>query len=314
MKGVVLCGGTGTRLRPVTYSTPKEMLPIANVPIIEYILKEIVRCGIRSIGIVIGDDRGITSYIKDGRDMHCRIKYFIQPKPMGTANALLYAKSFLDDDEFIVIPGNIFFDFHLDEHIRKFENSRYDALYLTSDNRDVDEYNVEDGKKVCEKSNQEFLINNINVTGIYLFNSSIFKAASKIKPSQNGEYEINDAVRYLINKDYRVGSVKTDGICIDIERPRDILNCSRYVLSGYPDKHIVGENTVVDDSKIGEYVSIGSRCIIKNSIISNSIIMDDCIINGLELYDSIVCSHSTIAGSGSVSGVFAANTNIYINN
>lgn len=299
MKGVILCSDNGNRLNPITYTIPKQLLPVSNRPVIEYIIKSFVEANIREIGIINGDNSNFfKGYFNSMRDLGCRLKYINQPKPIGYANAILCAKDFVDNKDFVFISGDSYFNFSLEKYIRNFQDNNNDVLILAR------ELNMD---------NTEPISNIDEMAQIYFFNSSIFKAASRIKPSDKGIYELRDAIEYLRAKKYRVGIDIMEGEFIKVERVRDALRCNAYLLNNTKGHHIIGRDSKVENSVIGENVSIGGSCTIKDSAIYNSIIMDDCILNGVEIYDSIVGSSSTIMGKGSITGVFSARTVLYIN-
>lgn len=299
MKGVILCSDVGNMLNPITYTVPKQLIPVANIPVAEYIIKRLVEASITDIGVIIGDNgRVFKGYFNNGKDLNYRLKYINQPKLLGYANAVLCAKDFIDNKDFLFISGDNYFDFPLEEHIINFQKNKHDALILSN------ESNMDNSDTLAVSYTPQ----------ICFFNSSIFKAASRIKPSENGMYEIKDAIQYLMSKKHNIGIDVVKGELIKVDRIKDILKCNSHLLVKEKTPYIIGRDSKIENSTIGENTSIGGRCTIKNSFIYNSIIMDDCILNGVEIYDSIIGDNSTIMGKGSITGVFSSRTVLYINN
>lgn len=300
MKGVILCSDMGNRLNPITYTIPKQLIPVGNIPVLEYIIKRLVEAGITEIGIITCDNgRAFKGQFNNGKDLNCRLKYINQPKAIGAANAVLCAKDFIDSKDFLLISGECFFDFLLQDYIINFQEKKYDALIISK------EFSMDD---------TDILESVSSTPQIYIFNNSIVKAASKIKPSETGKYELTDAIQYLMSKKYNIGIDVAAGELIKVDRVKDILVCNSHLLAKDGNQYVVGKGTEIENTIIGENTSIGGRCTIKNSVIYNSIIMDDCILNGVEVYDSIIGENSTIMGKGNITGVFSSRTILYINN
>lgn len=318
MKGLLLCGENNSKLLPITSSIPKQMLPVANIPVCEYIVRSMVLSGIRSIGMVVGDNRSIFSnYFKDGRAYNCRIKYIYQPKPLGTANALMCARDFLDDDDFLLVLGDIYFEEDLSEYIQMFKKEKLDALVLSKRVDNPWQYGVISIKenriaKIIEKP--AVTISDLAAIGVYVFRHPILRACSRIKPSyKDGCYNISDAIQYLIDRKYRLSYSEIKGEWYHIDNSRKLIECNNAVNSKFENGNCISGDAQLTNATIEPGVAIGSRCSIKDSIIRNSVIMDDCVINGIELYDSIVGRGCDITGSGKVSGVFGENTRIFVN-
>lgn len=317
MKGLLLCGENDSKLLPVTSSTPKQMLPVANIPMCEYIVRSIVQAGIRSIGIVVGDNRNIfSSHFRDGRAYNCRIRYIEQPKPLGSANALLCARDFLDDDDFLLVLGDIYIQEDLSEYIQLFKRERLDALVLSKRVDNPWKYGVISIKenriiKIVEKP--AVTASDLAAIGVYIFRHPILKACTRIKPShEDGCYNISDAIQYLIDRKYRLSYSEITGSWYHIDSSKELIECNRFVGCQSENKICIAQDTQITNAIMGDGITIGSRCSIKDSLIRDSVIMDDCIVNGVELYDSIVCRGCSITGKGRISGVFAENTRIFV--
>jgi glucose-1-phosphate thymidylyltransferase len=317
MKGVLICIGNDARLAPLSLTMPRHMIPVAGIPIAEYAVSGLVQSGIKTIGMVVGENRNIfINHFKDGRDYNCRIKYIHQSKPLGLAHALLCARDFIDDDDFVLVLGDNYFDFPLGEYISTFKAKKLDALLMTRTVENPWDYCVaelEENKiiKVVEKP--QITSSDKAVAGVYLFSSSITKAASRIKPSVMGEYEIADAIQYMIDRGYRTSFEEIKGNWVSVGRIKEVLECNRYALSKMAGRHQIDSDAKLIDTVVGDNVSIGKRCIIKDCSIYNSIVMDDCILNGVEIYDSIIASYSVLAGSGCINGVFGEGTKLFLN-
>lgn len=311
MKGIILCGGSGTRLSPLTGTLPKQLIPIANIPTAEYILRSMIDSRIKDIAIVVGDEGGkVEEYFKSGEEFGCSIEYFKQEKPLGIANALLAAEEFIDEN-IVLILGDNYFDFPLIEYKEKFEENKYSALVLTKEVDNPQEFGVaviENGKlaKIVEKP--AVPISNTAVIGIYFFTPEVIAAVSAIKPSWRGEYEITDAIQYLIDEGLDICSAPARGMWIDIGRLNDLLLCNGYILGKLGKDNDIGEGTSIIESNIGKNVSIGRNCVIKNSSVNNSIIMDGCSIEGAQIWDSIIGGQSVIKGTCRVRGILAGKT------
>lgn len=313
MKGVLLCGGEGTRLYPITHTLPKQLIPLANVPLIEYIIRRLIECHIKDIAVVISKNEDkFYNYFNTNNYPGCKIKFYYQTEPLGLAHALLCAKDFIDDS-FVLILGDNFFDFSLFEYLKSFHERKLHCLLLTKKVGNPSEFGVvllKDNKiaKVIEKPEKP--ISNLAVTGIYFFTPDILEAASRIKPSLRGEYEITDAIQYLIDKKYSVSLLPVNGMWMDIGRIQDVFECSNYILCKLKKSYIIDINTKIINSVIGPNTVIGSNCIIKDAVVSNSIVMNGCTVDGVKLNNSIICYNSKITGSGEINGVFPCDSTI----
>ena len=319
MKGVLLCGDiiSDSRLKPIIYSVSRSMIPIANVPFIEYLIKQMVECGIDNIAIVVGEGKqDFELYFKNGKDFGCRIRYYRQHKNTGLAGQLLCIKHFVDDDNFFVAQGNVFIDFKMDQYLKQFKKEKCDGLLLTKQLEKPWKHDIaifEKGKLIEIIKKPKITNSKTALTGIYIFTPAILRAASKIRPSKRGEYEITDAIQYLIDREYKISTMDMDdGTWIDASRDSDLLECNKYVLSKIDGKSKIDEDSKIENSIIGDYTSVGKRCSIKNAVISNCIIMNDCIIDGVEMKDCIIGEYSTIIGNGCISGIMGPKTKIYL--
>jgi glucose-1-phosphate thymidylyltransferase len=255
------------------------------------------------------------SYFQNGRNYNCKIKYYSQPRHLGSAYGLLCARDFIDDD-FILIYGNNYFDFELKSYIENFKMHKYDAMLLLKNIENPWEFEtatIENGKITGLYEKHRTVNSGSAITGVYFFTPAVLMAASKIKPTNKGEYTLLNTLQYLKSNGNNAGCMEVKSFWISIDKSKDILECNKYLLSKTADKIVIGSESKIINSKIDTYASIGRGCIIKDAQISNSVIMDDCIINGVEIYDSILCEYSIIAGKGSLNGVFAERSKVYLN-
>jgi bifunctional UDP-N-acetylglucosamine pyrophosphorylase/glucosamine-1-phosphate N-acetyltransferase len=282
MQAIVLAAGRGERLRPLTETRPKVMLPVANKPIIAHVVEKLREAGIDEIALVVGYEKEtIKRYFKDS------VSYCYQKSAIGTGNAVYVARNFVSDDRFLVINGDLFFTSSLKDFVKSKELSI--ASYRVQDTSPFGKLKIEGGDivKLEEKVPGYGFIN----AGIYLFDTRIFDALKEIVPSPRGEYELTDAIQLLINKKVRFKPYFLDGFWKDIGYPWDLLEVNEFVLKSIG-KSIVGKDcrisksaTIVDPCIIGDdcelrncvvrpYSSIGDNCVIGNfTIVKNSIIM-----------------------------------------
>ncbi len=314
MKGILLHGGSGTRLRPLTYSDVKQLLPIAGKPISEYALENLISLGIKDINIVVGNVGAdeVIDYYGDGKKWNVNITYTHQEKPLGIANAILLAKEFVGNDDFIVYLGDNFLQNGINYLYEKYIKSKYDGMLALVKVRNPSQFGIAEinGEKITrlvEKPKEPK--SDLAIVGVYFLKPLIFDIISKLKPSDRGEYEITEAYQIVINKGYNVGYSIVSGWFKDTGTVDDFLECNRLVLDSLKydteelqEKNIsgkthisdntiiskdsrilgpcyIGNNTKIENSYIGPFTSVGSNCIIKNAEIENSIVMDKTIID-----------------------------------
>ncbi len=336
MRGLLLAGGNGTRLRPITYSRNKHMIPIANKPLLLHGLEHLVDVGIRELGIVLGPVKDeILETLGDGSNFGINITYVEQPEPKGLAHAVMIAKDFLGKDPFIMYLGDILIKQGLKPLIETYQNESSDCVICTTQVNNPSEYGI---VEMNLQGNIERLVekpktstSNLALAGIYLFNESIFDAIRNIKLSWRNELEITDAIQYLLDSGKKISVQKIEGWWKDTGRPKDMLEANRLVLdqiepamegdiqstSALIGKVKVGTNStigpqvlirgpcVIGDAcniagavHIGPYVSIGNNTQVLSGDIEGSIVMSNCIINCRKrIVDSIIGSGSKIESS-----------------
>lgn len=333
MKGIILHGGHGTRLRPLTHTGPKQLLPIANKPMSQYALDDLKTAGITEIGIIIGDvypDK-VKEYYGNGSKFGVNITYIYQDSPKGISHAIRLCKDFIGNDKFIVYLGDNVLRKNLIDYTKKFQTSDSDVMILLCKVDDPQRFGVaelEQGKikKIIEKPKNPS--SDLAVIGIYFLTPKIFDIIDNLKPSWRGELEITDALQLLMDKGNKIEYDIVTGWWKDTGTPEDIIHANKLVLdsigtenqflidddSTIKDGIVVGKDTEISGNsfvtgpviigknckigptvRIGPYVSVGNNCILKNCNIENSIIMDNCKISAkTDLSDSIIAHDSEI--------------------
>ena len=315
MKGVILAAGQGTRLRPVTLTMPKPLVPVANQPLIGYAIQVLRNAGLEEIGIVVNDmESPIVRELGDGAKLGVRLSYIVQLEQRGLAHAIALAKDFVGDQPFCVFLGDNIFQDKMEHLLRAFPDSDSEANIALGEVSDPSRFGIAvvlDGviQRVIEKP--PVPPSNLAIAGVYLFRPSIFDSISKIKPSKRNELEITDAIQHLIDTGAKVTHYKITGWWIDAGKPDSIIQANQLVLGELPytpapdDRSviigrcdisprvligensqiidsvirgpvIIGNNVTIRNSYIGPYTSIGDNVLIENSEIEASIIMKDC--------------------------------------
>ena len=325
MKALIASGGRGTRLRPITHTQNKHLIPIANKPILHYAIEAAASAGIREIAIVHNaDSEEVPSAIGDGSRWNVAITYLPQETPGGLAQVVGLAEQFVGDDRFVFYLGDNMVVGGISRFISEFEQSAANCLLTLARVRDPERFGVPeivDGRIVSVEEKPKKPKSRFAVAGIYLYDRTIFEAVKAIRPSARGELEISDAHQYLIDKGYHVGYAEITGWWKDTGKPSDLLEANRLILDnmetrldGEVDSRstvagkvtlgrgstilnsvvrgpvMIGEHCVVEDSFIGPYSSIGDQTIIRKSEVEYSIILRDCrILNvGIRLEGSIL--------------------------
>ncbi len=313
MKALILSGGKGTRLRPITHTGAKQLVPVANKPILFYGVEAIRDAGITDVGIIVGDtEKEIRAALGDGSAFGVRTTYIRQEAPLGLAHAVKVAREFMRDDSFVMYLGdNLILD-GITPLVREFERDRPNSQILLAHVPNPQEFGVAelDGTKVkrlTEKPKEPR--SDLALVGVYMFDSSIFDAVNAIKPSFRNELEITDAIQNLIDTGKEVNCHIISGWWKDTGKLEDMLEANRMVLSrakrrvsGKLDgasrtegEVIVGAGTVVEHSILRGPLIIGDRCVIKNSYVGPfTSIYDDVTIRNSEVEHSIILERCTI--------------------
>ena len=326
MKALVLAGGKGTRLRPLTYAMPKQLIPVANQPILFYVLRHIQDAGIQDVGVVVSPETGyqIEEAVADNFPGLC-LRYIVQDEPLGLAHAVLTARDFLGEDPFLMYLGDNLINQGVSGLISEFNASGSDAIILLKELEDPRMFGVavvdEDGQIVRLVEKPKEPPSNLGLVGVYLFSPAIHTAISQIQPSWRGELEITDAIQWLVENGNPVKSLVLDEWWLDTGKKDDLLEANRTVLdslacrevSGYVDETsritgrvviaegariedsvvrgpvVIGAGTIVRCSSVGPYASVGERCLIESSTVQDCVIMDEARIENVErIEESIV--------------------------
>ncbi len=333
MKGIILHGGHGTRLRPLTHTGPKQLLPIANKPMSEYCVEAIRDCGINEIAIIIGGigSNKVKEYYGDGSKFNVDISYIEQDEPKGIAHAINLCKNFVGNDKFLVFLGDNIIQKPITEIAKKFESSNDNALVLLCEVSNPTRFGIADIKenkiiKIIEKPKNP--PTNLAVTGIYFLTTKIFEIFARLKPSWRNELEITDALQMLLEEGNKVNFEMITDYWKDTGTPEDIIHANGEILKNMEpynfgkiennslisnnvmvgkDTKIAGETKIIGPCIIGENctigpnvtlgpnVSIGNQSSISNCTIKNSILMKNCFIdNKIKIKNSILASNSKI--------------------
>jgi len=336
MKGIILHGGHGTRLRPLTHTGPKQLLPIANKPMSQYALEDLCEAGIKDIAVIIGDvyPEKVKEFYGDGSNFGVKLSYIFQDKPKGISHAIRLCKDFVGNDRFVVYLGDNILRKGLVDYTKKFQSSSTDALILLCEVDDPSRFGVaefENGsiKKIIEKP--KVTDSNLAVIGVYFLTPRIFDIIDTLKPSWRGELEITEALQLLMDNGSSIEHDIVTGWWKDTGTPEDILHANKLVLDTIGTPHqfvlsegshiqgnivkgkdssvsrdsfimgpvIIGDNcTIGPRVRIGPYVSIGNNSVLRECDIENSILMQNCKIDTkIHLKDSIVAGGSEITNN-----------------
>jgi len=336
MKGLVLTGGFGTRLRPITHSQQKQLIPIANKPIAFYAIEDLVEAGIKEIGIIYGPNKDqVMKTIGNGDRWGIKITYIEQEYPKGLAHAVLISKDFIKEDPFVMYLGDNLLKEGIKNFVGDFENSDCEASILLTHVKNPQQFGV---AKLDKKGNVVQLIekpkkppSDLALVGIYAFRKSIFDAVNNIKFSWRNELEITDAIQWLIDSGYKVNASITKNWWKDTGKPEDILEANHLILDTVSTRIegkieeevkirgrvwiekgslikkgtimrgpcIIGKNCKIGpNTYIGPYTSIGNNVIIENTEVESSIVMDETrIIDGKRIFDSLIGKGCEISSS-----------------
>jgi glucose-1-phosphate thymidylyltransferase len=316
MKALVLSGGAGTRLRPITHTSAKQLLPVANKPVLFYGLEAIAAAGITDVGIVVGDTApAIEAAVGDGSRFVISATYIRQQAPLGLAHAVLIAREFLGEDDFVMYLGDNFIVGGITDLVEEFGQNRPEAQIMLTrvpDPRSFGVAELDDAGRVMrleEKPQQPK--SDLALVGVYLFTPAIHKAVSNLKPSWRGELEITEAIQWLLDNDHTVNSTTITGYWKDTGNVADMLEVNRLVLEGMETRldgqvddncEIIGRVVVEQGAQVTGSRIVGPAIVGAGSKISGSYvgpftaIDEDCLVDDSEIEYSIVLSRASIRG------------------
>jgi len=327
MKALILSGGKGTRLRPLTNTTTKQLLPVANRPILFYIMDMVKEAGVADVGIVISPEWGtsVKRAIGDGSKWNAQVTYILQPEPAGLAHAVKIAQQFLENSPFLMVLGDNVYRCNIVDFVAQFYGYSPDALLLLKEVDKPKNFGIadlgSDGQVASVQEKPKQPRSNLALVGVYLFSSLIHEAINAIRPSRRGELEIADAIQKLIEMGKVVRGQILEGWWLDTGNIDDLLIANRKVLGELVRRNIQGrldskstingnvevaKGTMIENSKIygpvsieidcfiknsriGPFTSIGAATKVEDSSVEGSIIMENCHIHNIEsLVDSIL--------------------------
>ncbi|MEU2928198.1 glucose-1-phosphate thymidylyltransferase [Streptomyces sp. NPDC007251] len=335
MKALVLSGGSGTRLRPITHTSAKQLVPVANKPVLFYGLESLAEAGITDVGMVVGDTAAeIREAVGDGSKFGLDVTYIPQERPLGLAHAVLIARDFLGDDDFVMYLGDNFVVGGIRSLVEEFRTHRPDAQILLTRVPDPRAFGVAEldasGRVTGLEEKPEHPKSDLALVGVYLFTPAVHEAVRAVKPSWRGELEITHALQYLIDTRADVRSTVIGGYWKDTGNVGDMLEVNRTVLErlerrvdgevddasetvgrvvieeGARVTHsrivgpaAIGAGTVVADSYIGPYTSIAENCRITDSELEFSIVLRDSSIAGVgRIESSLIGRHVEVTPAG----------------
>jgi len=285
MKGLILSGGKGTRLRPLTFTQAKQLVPVANKPCLFYGIEALRDAGITEIGIIVGETKEeIKAAVGGGENWGIQVTYIEQEAPLGLAHAVKIARPYLRDEPFVMYLGDNILKSGIVSLVREFETKRPNALILLTEVPNPQMFGVaelRDGKVVRLVEKPKEPKSNLALVGVYLFDKNIFAAVNAIKPSARNELEITDAIQYLVEHGFDVQPHLVSGWWKDTGKLEDILEANRLILEGVKARC---DGTVDGDSRINGAVVIEKNVTVKKSIIRGPAIIGE----GSEISDSYV--------------------------
>jgi glucose-1-phosphate thymidylyltransferase len=317
LKGLILSGGKGTRLRPITHTSAKQLVPVANKPVLFYAIEAMAGAGIEQVGIIIAPETGeeIRRAAGDGSRFGVELTYILQDEPAGLAHAVLTAEPYLGDSPFVMYLGDNLLQGGIQDLVASFRDQQPDALILLTPVPDPESYGVaelSDGKVVRLVEKPLEPRTNLALVGVYMFTASVHTAAKAIEPSARGELEITDAIQHLVDQGQRVEPHIVKGWWKDTGRLDDMLEANRLVLDVIQTRvegelidsqvegrvvidagarlerctvrgpAIIGAGARLTDCYIGPYTAIGEECEISGAEVEHSILLAQSAVRGLD--------------------------------
>ncbi|GHA17480.1 glucose-1-phosphate thymidylyltransferase [Streptomyces echinoruber] len=317
MKALVLAGGSGTRLRPITHTSSKQLVPVANKPILFYGLEAIAAAGITDVGVIVGSTAAeIEAAVGDGSRFGLDVTYIPQSEPLGLAHAVLIARDFLGDDDFVMYLGDNFVLDGITDVVQEFRKDRCDAQILLTRVPDPTAFGVAvidaQGRVTALEEKPSRPRSDLAVAGVYLFGPRVHDAVRAISPSRRGELEITDALQWMIDQQLAVRSTVITGYWKDTGNVTDMLEVNRILLERIDTRidgdvddtseiigrvrieagarirgsrivgpAVIGAGSVVTDSYVGPSTSVAENCRITGSEIEYSIVLRDSSFEGI---------------------------------
>ncbi|MEM9952660.1 MAG: glucose-1-phosphate thymidylyltransferase [Chloroflexota bacterium] len=322
MKGLILSGGKGTRLRPLTYTRAKQLIPLANKPVLVRVIETIRDAGVSEIGIVVGGSTAaeIEETLSDGSQWGVQLTFIHQDSPDGLAHAVKISEDFLQDDSFVMFLGDNAIEGGISQLIRDFESHSWNSQIVLKRVANPSSYGV---ASLRDDNSVDYLVekpqdppSNLALVGIYMFDKHIFEAVHAIKPSDRGELEITDAIQWLINNEYSVFPHVHDGWWVDTGKAPDLLEANSYVLSELvPERAgnteideqstvdarvtvqagakiinsivrgptIIGENAIIENSYVGPFTSVYNDVVVRNCEIERCILLENSEVKNIDV-------------------------------
>ncbi|MGK5696058.1 glucose-1-phosphate thymidylyltransferase [Streptomyces sp. URMC 128] len=337
MKALVLSGGAGTRLRPITHTSAKQLVPVANKAVLFYGLESIAEAGITDVGMIVGDTAAeIEEAVGDGSQFGLKVTYIPQERPLGLAHAVLIARDYLGDDDFVMYLGDNFIVGGISGLVDEFRGNRPDAQILLTRVADPRAFGVAEldpsGQVIGLEEKPDRPKSDLALVGVYLFTPLIHEAVRAIEPSWRGELEITHAIQHLIDSRADVRSTVITGYWKDTGNVGDMLEVNRMVLEGVDRRidgdvdtasetigrvvveegarivksrivgpAVIGSGTVISNSYVGPFTSIAENCRITDSEVEFSIVLRDSSIQGVgRIEASLIGRHVEVTPAPSV--------------
>jgi glucose-1-phosphate thymidylyltransferase len=332
MKALVLAGGSGSRLRPITYTSAKQLVPVANKPVLFYGLEAIAAAGIREVGIVVGDTAAsIGAAVGEGQEFGLDVSYIRQSEPLGLAHAVLIARDYLGDDDFVMYLGDNFIVGGITSLIDEFTAGRPDAQIMLTHVSDPRQFGVVEldaaGDVVSLEEKPRQPKSDLALVGVYIFTPAVHDAVRRLEPSGRGELEITDALQCLIDSGQKVRATMITGYWKDTGNVTDMLEVNRMVLEGIAARSegtavgseligrivlepgamvvrsrvvgpvIIGAGAVVERSYIGPFTSVGQDCAITDSEIEYSIMLPGASVRGVRRIEASLIGQGVVVTS-----------------
>ena len=333
MKALILAGGSGSRLRPITHTFAKQLVPVANKPILFYGLEAVRDAGITDAGIVVGDTApAIQEAVGDGDALGLKVTYIHQEAPLGLAHAVLVAREFLGDNDFVMYLGDNFIVGGITSQVEEFRRGRPDAQIMLTKVPDPRQFGVAEldgnGEVAGLEEKPRQPKSDLALVGVYIFTPAVHEAVRELKPSRRGELEITEAIQWLIDNGRRVRSSTISGYWKDTGNVADMLEVNRQVLESLEPRIsgavgagteligrvvieagaqvsgsqivgpvIIGAGARVSSSYVGPFTSVAQEVVITDSEIEYSIVLRGASIQGVRRIEASLIGHEVVVTS-----------------